>query len=682
MGLGPSPPAVGVLVTACAVPILLRHPRHVLGWIIAVTGVVWACDGLAESWTAYGLARTPDLPLTGFALWFVAQLGAVLLLCLPSLLVLYPTGRLMPGRWGKVSVVVLVMACALPLALVLAPASVLDGPGRHRHARDARPGRRRYKVVLRVAQLVTFASLPLAVAVVVARQRRAVGRERVQMRWLAWAAVVCLLVGVLSLVVRDGWLLTARDHGRARGDRRVGGHRHPGAGDHRCRRADGRHPGLRRRRGLRGRARRRAGRLLGATLGDRLTERDVTLLVLLVAVAAYGPLRAWLGGLIRRVLVGRRGDRYDVVAGLAARLEESADVHRQLPALAATVATTFKLGYVQVEVFGHAGGTLSASYGTEPATVREVPIRYGSEQVGRLVLPDRGLRSMLSNRDQELLFDVVRQAAMAVRSARLAAELQASRERLVLDREDDRRRIRRDLHDGLGPVLGGVAMRLDAAGNAMERDPETARRMLAQSRQDVTDALADVRRLVHGLRPPALDDLGLTAAIDQQVERMRSAALDIRVDAADLPALPAAVEVAAYRIVSEALANMSRHARATTLHGPAAGEPGCAARSRSATTASGSRRTSSPASGSARCGTGPPSSAGPSRSTCPADGGTVVRAWLPFSNDERETTHERRGTVSVLIADDHPVFRDGLASLLSTQPGVEVVATAAEVPRR
>jgi signal transduction histidine kinase len=161
-----------------------------------------------------------------------------------------------------------------------------------------------------------------------------------------------------------------------------------------------------------------------------------------------------------------------------------------------------------------------------------------------------------------LLFDVVRQAAMAVRSARLAADLQQSREQLVLAREEDRRRIRRDLHDGLGPVLGGVAMRLDAAGNALDRDPETTRRLVAQSRQDITDALADVRRLVHGLRPPALDDLGLLAALDQQAERLSSPDLAVTVTAEDVPPLSAAVEVAAYRIASEALTNTARHAGA------------------------------------------------------------------------------------------------------------------------
>ena len=149
-----------------------------------------------------------------------------------------------------------------------------------------------------------------------------------------------------------------------------------------------------------------------------------------------------------------------------------------------------------------------------------------------------------------------------MRSSLLAAEVQDSRERLVLGREDDRRRIRRDLHDGLGPALGGVALRLDAAGNAVESDTERARELVRLARTEVREVLDDVRRLVHDPRPPALDDLGLEAALEQQAERVRSS-LDVSVAAHGVTGLPAAVEVAAYRIVSESLANVLKHARAT-----------------------------------------------------------------------------------------------------------------------
>jgi signal transduction histidine kinase len=369
---------------------------------------------------------------------------------------------------------------------------------------------------------------------------------------------------------------------------------------------------------------------LNAGLGDRLSERDATLLLLLIAVTLYAPMRGWISSLVRRALVGRRGDRYAVVADLAARLEETADVRAQLPALATEVASAFKLDYVRVEVFGHGGGAISATHGDRPDEVRVVPIRYGDEEVGLLELPARGVRSMLSRRDQVLLFDVVRQAAMAVRSARLAADLQQSREQLVLAREEDRRRIRRDLHDGLGPVLGGVAMRLDAAGNALDRDPETTRRLVAQSRQDITDALADVRRLVHGLRPPALDDLGLLAALDQQAERLSSPDLAVTVSAEDVPPLPAAVEVAAYRIASEALTNTARHAGARQAAVRLVGSPG-ALLVEVCDDGSGIAPDVSAGVGLRSIRERAEELGGRTEISCPAVGGTRVRAWLPMT---------------------------------------------------
>lgn len=631
MGWGTFSGCVGVVLVACATPVLARHVRHPVGWVLAVTGLVWAYDGLAESWASRGLAASPDLPLTGFSVWFVAQFGSTLLLCLPLLLVLYPTGRLMEGRWRAVSLVAIAMACALPMVLLFAPMSQISEGGLP--VATGMPelplSERTFLALLAVCRTVTFLSVPIALSVLFARQRRAEGVERTQVRWLMWAAVMCVLM-TLAAVLAPGATVTTVALVACLAVTGVSvaiGILAPDVTD--------------------------VDALMGGTLvyalvagsvvaldlalvatvdtlvGERLDQRQVTLLVLLVAVAAYGPLRTWAAAAVRRLLVGRRGDRYDVVAGLAARLEESGDVHAQLPALAAAVAHAFKLGFVRVEVLAPGGGTSSATHGTEPVATREVPIRYGEEEVGRLVLPARGVRSMLSRRDQELLFDVVRQAAMAVRSARLAEDLQASREQLVLAREEDRRRIRRDLHDGLGPVLGGVAMRLDAVGNALTSDPALARQMVAQSRRDITDALADVRRLVHGLRPPALDDLGLLDALQQQVERTRGQ-VDVRLRAVDVPVLPAAVEVAAYRIASEALANVVRHAGATSAELRLVGQPGQllvevlddgSGIDPDVTAGVGLRSIRERAD----------ELGGRTEITCPASGGTRVRAWLPVT---------------------------------------------------
>ena len=121
------------------------------------------------------------------------------------------------------------------------------------------------------------------------------------------------------------------------------------------------------------------------------------------------------------------------------------------------------------------------------------------------------------------------------------------------------------LHDGLGPVLAGLALGLEGAQDAVHQDPKVAENLLADLGAQATAAIEDVRRLVYGLRPPSLDDLGLLGAVREQANRLSvpSRGLVVRVDAPDrLPPLPAAVEVAAYRIVAEALTNVSRHAKA------------------------------------------------------------------------------------------------------------------------
>ncbi|MBS2939896.1 sensor histidine kinase [Nocardioides sp. J2M5] len=554
----------GLLLAAAATAVLLARPRDRVGRVLGVVAVVWTVDGALYGWAAYAPAH--GLPGADLAYWFVARFGAFLLSGLVALLLLYPTGHLVAGPWRRVAVGALVASAALPVMLLLAPDAVLFTSGEPVGSTElvslpvTDPTA---EVLLHLAQVLTFGSVVAAVGLLWVRHRSADAYERTQLRWLLWAGVMCVLMVLASATLSVGGTVTTVLLDLAVAALAVSvtvGLVRPGWGD--------------------------VDALVAWTLttaavavvvvavdlavlaagtsllGDRLDEREVTVVVLLLAVVVYGPLRTWLGGLVRRVLLGGRGDRYGAVSGLAARLETTHGVDELLPALAAAVAETFKVQHVRVEVLAPDGGLLSAAHGTPPAEVQQVDIAYQGEPVGRLVLPVDGFRSMLSHRDRGLLVDLVRQAAIAIRAGLLAEELQDSRERLVLGREEDRRRIRRDLHDGLGPALGGVALRLQAAGNAIGDDPDRARELVELARAEVRDALDDVRRLVHDLRPPALDDLGLDAAVRQQAERLGAeVAVEVRTDGT--AGLPAAVEVAAYRIVSEALANVVRHARAT-----------------------------------------------------------------------------------------------------------------------
>lgn len=627
---------IGLLVAVAGAVIGQHDRRNRIGVVLVAFGGLWAVDGFAESWGAHALAT--GAPGLTAAFWFYERIGAFLLLGLPLLLTLYPDGRFMPGRWGRVSRIGIGLTLLLPVALVLTPTAALYAQQPPPWSNPDIPALTLPDEVwvglLTVARTLTILSLAIPTVVVFARHHRADGLERTRLRWLLWAALICLLVVVVGLLVPGstmGYLALLVAVAATSASVTIGIVR----------------PNLIDIDAL------VAGTLVSAAvgaivitldlaiiaagnelLGHQLDERSVTVVVLIVAVVLYGPLRHWLGRLVRRLLVGRRADRYTVVSTLAQRLESSGRVDEQLPALAAAVAEAFKVPYVGVEIVQPGGASLVAEHGTPPADrthVAELPITYQQERIGRLLLPAHGFRSLMSRRDQALLLDVVRQAAIAVRSATLARELQLSRERLVLAREEDRRRIRRDLHDGLGPALGGVALRLDAAGNAIEADPDRARQLVRQSRQDVTDALADVRRLVHGLRPPALDDFGLVAALEHQVEAA-SAALEVDLAAGELGALPAAVEVAAFRIVSEALTNVVRHSGATVCRV-------------SLTVDTGDLRIEVVDDGrgidaEAVAGVGLRSMreraeelGGRCEVRCPPDGGTVVQAWIPIAED-------------------------------------------------
>ncbi|MGY1726939.1 sensor histidine kinase [Geodermatophilus sp. SYSU D01062] len=565
----------GLALAVPAALLLLRAPRNAVSWVVAGTAAFWAVDGLAESWVSWSLQDGTPRAGGSLAFWTVERLGSALLLGLPLLLLLYPDGRLPGSRWRPLSVASLASTALLPALLLVVPADVaftadegtaiapaygaldLDLTSLPLPAAVALP-------LLRIGFPLAVLGIAVPAASVVARYRRADGEDRTRMRWLLWAAVVDVLVMLATLLLpADPSTLALAVAVALTGSAVAVGVLRPRAVD-----VDRLLGGTLVYGGL------AVGVVLldllvlaaaGALLGDALGRRDATLLTLLLVAGVYVPLRAPLWRLVRRWVLGEQEDPYRVVSGLAERLERSDGAEEQLMAVAAGIAEAFRTPYVGVEVDSADGGRLVAEHGTRPAAVQSLPIAYRGEQVGRLLLPRAGVRAQLVTRDERLLADVVRQAAAAARASSLAAQLQASREQLVTAREEERRRLRRDLHDGLGPSLGAVVLRIDTARNLAAARPEDADRLLRQARDDVAAALADVRRLVHDLRPPALDDLGLAGAVRQQAERLLPAPATVTVDADGLADLPAAVEVAAYRIASEALANAARHAAASRV---------------------------------------------------------------------------------------------------------------------
>jgi signal transduction histidine kinase len=306
--------------------------------------------------------------------------------------------------------------------------------------------------------------------------------------------------------------------------------------------------------------------LLGADQGY-----GVSLLAAGLAALAALPLRDALQRTVNRLMYGQRDEPWRAMRTLGVRLEWAAELDRAFPVIADVVADALRLPYVAVEATDEVGRRMIvAEHGTPSRTVESVPLVHGAAPVGRLVLGVRSGEREFRPAELELLRDLARQAGAAIHAQRLRDDLARSRERLVIAREEERRRLRRDLHDGLGPSLAAIAMRAEASAAVLEDDPDAARQQLDALGREVRTALADVRRLVDGLRPPALDELGLLGAIGQQAARLDGdanrdpGATAIRVEGgpAALPALPAAVEVAAYRIAVEAMTNAVRHAGA------------------------------------------------------------------------------------------------------------------------
>jgi signal transduction histidine kinase len=286
----------------------------------------------------------------------------------------------------------------------------------------------------------------------------------------------------------------------------------------------------------------------------------------LVAVLVQ-PLRDRLQRGVNRMMYGERDDPVTVLSRLGQRLEGTLAPDAVLPSLVETVAQTLKLPYVAIEMTREDGSdsTSAISYGQPQPDVIRLPLIYQTETIGQLVVSPRAHGETLNPMDLHLLENIAHQAGMAVHAVNLTADLQRSRQRLVTTREEERRRLRRDLHDGLGPNLASQGLKLAAVKQLLEHDPMSAIPLLEQVMAQNQSTVEEVRHLVYGLRPPALDELGLVAAIRDYVSGMDGkSALRIEVTAPPdgLPPLSAAVEVAAYRIILEALTNVIRYAKA------------------------------------------------------------------------------------------------------------------------
>ena len=300
--------------------------------------------------------------------------------------------------------------------------------------------------------------------------------------------------------------------------------------------------------------------LLGQAVGG-----PWTVVAALGAAFSLAPARLWVQRIVNRFLYGERDEPYTVIGRIASRLEAAGSIQQLLPGLLEAVIGALRLPWAAVEMVGQEDGLVRRIvYGGGPqsqaASVR-FPLTHQRRDIGALVVGLRSGQSTLDLRETRLMEDIARQVAVAASNVMLTEALIHSRERIVNAAEEERRRLRHDLHDGLGPVLTAAATKVDATRNLLDKDRPRARDLLDNIRRDLTAALGDLRRLVNALRPPVLDELGLLGALR---EHLQHTALPVTLSVpATLPALPAAVEIAAYRIVTEAVTNITRHSTAS-----------------------------------------------------------------------------------------------------------------------
>jgi len=528
-----------------------QRPANPIGWLFVGGGLLQAVAASAPPvGDALQQGGASDSTMRLLATLFVYSWPWAIGLCIPVALLLFPDGRPVSRGWWPVIVLVLITAPLFVLEMGAQPLPVEDG-GPVAYLTFAAYDR--LAPLWFIAELRTIGAYLAALLALAIRYRRGTEMVRRQLLWLlvamvavvaanlAWGLVAGTPIAVLLTIPLIPVAVT------------VAVVRH--------RLLDIRLVASRALTWLLLSLGVLAGYVLLVTLLDRFVAaqlgRTALTTVLLVLVAA--PLLPRLQRVVDRAMYGDRANPARIATRLGAELSTATS---GLGGVAFSIREALKLPYVGIE----RGTQAYASDGARPTVVVSENLIYGGDVVGTLVVGLRDGERRLADADRRVLGVLAAPLAVALHAVAVSAELQRSREQIVEAREEERRRLRRELHDGLGPTLTGIAFAADAAANHV-RDPARVEDLLTGLRRDARAALADVRRVVDDLRPPALDELGLLGALQERADQLSwrsdGGAIRVRVDVPEqVPALPAAVEVAAYRIATEALTNVARHSGA------------------------------------------------------------------------------------------------------------------------
>ena len=216
-----------------------------------------------------------------------------------------------------------------------------------------------------------------------------------------------------------------------------------------------------------------------------------------VVAILFDPLRARLHVAANRLLYGQRDDPAAAIAALAERLQAAVEPTALLPAVVETVATTLRLPYVAIEL----DGEIVAAHGHWSGAPTRLPVEHEGRVVGELLAAPRPGQEALDARDLAVLEELAHETGGAAVAAAMMTELQRARAHVVAAREEERRAIRNDLHDGVGPVLAAIVFELDAARNRQAGDRDAALGLVRHAHDQTVTAIADVRALCDALGP-------------------------------------------------------------------------------------------------------------------------------------------------------------------------------------
>jgi signal transduction histidine kinase len=546
---------VGALIVA-------HRPGNAIGWIFSAIALLAVTGALAQEYADYGyMTRSGALPGAILAAWLASWMWyPTIALAVVFTPLLFPTGRLSP-RWRPTAWLAAATTASISLLAAFQPSLALAHdraiPNPIAVAGLENPEQSTVGAILSGLGLTLMIAAAVSLLI---RFRRSRDDERQQLKWFAYAGALVPLVALSDLlptvvgnvvaaalfallpVAAGIAILRYRLYDIDRlisrtvvyGLLTVGG----------------------------------IAVYVGVVKGaEWLVREGVGLGGSLVATAViavgFAPARDHLQRLVDRRLYGERRDPVRAVARLGERLRDApggAPGGDILTGVLQEVCETLRLP--SASLWGE-DGTELASFGRPASGSESIPLEHEGQRIGDLMVGMRAGEHALGAADREVLGILAAPVAVALHAVLLSRELQRSRERLVAAREEERRRLRRDLHDGLGPILTAVTLKADAARSALDTAPDRTAALLAELRGDAQQAIGDLRRVIYDLRPAPLDELGLLGALSQQVDRFARQGLLISLHAPpNLPVLPAAVEVASYRICTEALTNVARHAHA------------------------------------------------------------------------------------------------------------------------